>query len=209
MAARRARKPKPHFDKKTGRWIVTNWDGSTVEGSAALNASSAAVATTSRSMEVPSNSESAMPVATNSFGNEMAQTTQQPPRVPFAVVDSVAVDSPASSAGIHEGDLIIQFGNITYYNPSSMQDVAALVPEVAARKGGVDITVLRPRRPQGISEEEVERNDEMGVEATAHVIRKFTIQPRPWGGRGLLGCHIVAYTHTAQAEYQEPVSAEE
>lgn len=67
-----------------------------------------------------------------------------------ALVNDVERDSPAESAGIMEGDVIVQFGGKTIANAGDLQDAVAdskpesKVPVVVIRKGGkktIDVTV--------------------------------------------------------------------
>ncbi|CAE6448492.1 hypothetical protein ACGC1H_005548 [Rhizoctonia solani] len=92
--------------------------------------------------------------------------------VPFARVDGVAPDSPAQQAGLQREDLILAFGGLTAqsFSNSSLQPLAQLVASHENRQIAV----------------KVRRND-------SEITLGFT--PRSgWGGRGMLGCHIVPYT---------------
>jgi len=119
--------------------------------------------------------------------------------VPFAVIDAVAPSSPASEAGLCDGDLITRFGHINYTNHHNLKALMDLVPEAAANQQPIEITFLRRRRMS------VEHDLAHSVEAGVRLTREVTIVPRPWSGRGLLGCHIVGYTdEVAEASYEEP-----
>ncbi|KAI0699298.1 hypothetical protein C8T65DRAFT_659838 [Cerioporus squamosus] len=111
-------------------------------------------------------------------------TREQPPATtgsasgtslePFARVDGVAPGSPAASAGLLREDLILSFGPLnksSFPTSSSLQPLAELV--AAQENNEVVIEVLRS-------------NDQRA--------RLVFIPRRGWGGRGLLGCHIVPYT---------------
>lgn len=81
-----------------------------------------------------------------------------PPRSPFALVDSVALGSPASEAGLAVGDWVVSLGG-------------------CAQLGGLQAVV----------------HD--GSELVVEVLRdgralSLRLTPRPWAGRGLLGCHL-------------------
>ncbi|CAE6421787.1 unnamed protein product [Rhizoctonia solani] len=92
--------------------------------------------------------------------------------VPFARVDGVAPNSPAQQAGLQREDLILAFGGLTApsFSNSSLQPLAQLVASHENRQIAV----------------KVRRND-------SEITLGFT--PRSgWGGRGMLGCHIVPYT---------------
>ncbi|OSD07276.1 hypothetical protein PYCCODRAFT_1442045 [Trametes coccinea BRFM310] len=86
---------------------------------------------------------------------------------PFARVDGVAPGSPAASAGLLREDLVLSFGPLTKssFTGSSLQPLAELVA----------------------AQENVLRSEDRRVKLTF-------IPRRGWGGRGLLGCHIVPYT---------------
>ncbi|KIM63334.1 hypothetical protein SCLCIDRAFT_752446 [Scleroderma citrinum Foug A] len=91
---------------------------------------------------------------------------------PFARVDSVAPGSPAAESGLHREDLIIKSGHLirSSFTEAALQPLAELVTGSENRE--LPVQVLR-------GEERVTLN--------------FT--PRKgWGGRGMLGCHIVPYS---------------
>ncbi|KAG8857956.1 putative 26S proteasome regulatory subunit [Tulasnella sp. 330] len=91
---------------------------------------------------------------------------------PFARVDGVMPGSPAADAGLVREDLIIQFGTLTYDQMAGgLQPLAQLVGSHENRP-----MVIRIRR----------RNADGGSSD-----RDLTFTPQKWGGRGLLGCHIV------------------
>ncbi|KAL1682367.1 hypothetical protein EV122DRAFT_259647 [Schizophyllum commune] len=87
----------------------------------------------------------------------------------FAKVNAVAPGSPAADAGLQKDDLIVKFGHLTHKSLTggSLQPIAELVN--ANENRHVVIKLLR-------SGETVFAN----------------LYPRQgWGGRGMLGCHIV------------------
>jgi len=91
---------------------------------------------------------------------------------PFARVDGVAPGSPAAHAGLRREDLIIKFGHLTTasFSASSLEPLAELVGRNENRE--LLLQVLRDGQ---------------------ELLLQFT--PRKgWGGRGLLGCHIVPYS---------------
>ncbi|KAI0917250.1 hypothetical protein AcW1_007507 [Taiwanofungus camphoratus] len=92
---------------------------------------------------------------------------------PFAKVNGVAPGSPAAAAGLMRDDLVVSFGSLTRasFSSTSLQPLADLVAAQENRE--ISVQILRP------------------PEET--ITLRFT--PRSgWGGRGLLGCHIVPYT---------------
>ncbi|ORY07970.1 hypothetical protein K493DRAFT_403534 [Basidiobolus meristosporus CBS 931.73] len=101
--------------------------------------------------------------AVNFNGNEGA----------FAIVNAIAPDSPAQLAGLEKGDKIIRFGDITNANHENLQAVGRLV----ASSEGKTLILL------------IERNDK--VDETPTTITMKLTPKSGWGGRGLLGCHIL------------------
>ncbi|KAI9216670.1 hypothetical protein BC828DRAFT_393093 [Blastocladiella britannica] len=88
--------------------------------------------------------------------------------VPFARVNAVAPDSPASSAGLLRDDQIFLFGSLDAGNHDGLK---ALVPLVAAHENqSIRIRILR-------------RGSETPLD--------LNLTPSKWSGRGLLGCHLV------------------
>jgi len=114
------------------------------------------------------------------------QDSNGDPKQPFARVDAVAKDSPAQSAGIKEEDLIVTFGPLHADNHDHLKVIAELVTEAAAEQKNIDICILR--RVQRSDNNDTTTNNQDKWE-TVHL----TINPRPWNGRGFLGCHIVPY----------------
>ncbi|KXN88067.1 26S proteasome non-ATPase regulatory subunit 9 [Leucoagaricus sp. SymC.cos] len=106
-----------------------------------------------------------------SASEEEAQVEEQ--LVPFARVDDVAPGSPAVEAGVQREDLILKFGNLvkaSFNPPSSLSPLAGLVSQNENKH-----IIIRVRR---------------GGEQ-----KYLTLTPRQgWGGRGMLGCHIVPYS---------------
>ncbi|PRQ76286.1 hypothetical protein AAT19DRAFT_13308 [Rhodotorula toruloides] len=89
---------------------------------------------------------------------------------PFAKVDAVAPGSPADAAGLKRNDLLLALESVVASNHDNLRAVATLV----GRWEGVALSVT------------VRRGGEM---------MRLSLTPRGgWGGRGLLGCHIVPYT---------------
>ncbi|CAI7661342.1 hypothetical protein PCG10_004686 [Penicillium crustosum] len=93
---------------------------------------------------------------------------------PFAKVNSVVSGSPADQAGLKVGDAIRSFGNINWLNHERLSKVAQVVQENEGRAVSVKVS----------------RKDEGNTDTTT----EFDLQLTPrqnWGGRGLLGCHLV------------------
>lgn len=179
--ARSAAKPKPKFDAVTGKWVVMNWDG-TVAGIpngdqrnfASMNRSISAL--TGETDEDEASGAALTSDSMRSLGTTDAEplpTTNDEDSIPFCRVNSVALESPAHRAGLKEEDLILRFGPLDA--TSHLKAIAELVPQKAASQEAIPLLILR-------------RTGENQWE-------RLTLQlnPRPWSGRGLLGCHILPY----------------
>ncbi|KAM0446900.1 hypothetical protein ACHAO4_009051 [Trichoderma viride] len=91
---------------------------------------------------------------------------------PFAKVNSVAPNSPAQQAGLQAGDEIRNFGYVNRSNHDGLKKVAECVQ---GNEGGN--VFIKVSRPDGVA-----RRQEL----------RLTLTPRKdWGGRGMLGCHIL------------------
>ena len=187
---RLAPKPKPKFDPKTGKWAVSNWDG-TVAGVEHGE---------DRRFERIGTADDVLPGEAGAAGDggadvggaapSMSTTAaeqQQQPLVPFALVDGVSSDSPAAEAGLMEGDLLLRFGPVHHLNHRDLRAVLELVPTAAANQDEIAITLLRREQPS------VEPGWTHAAETAVRRRMVVNIRPRPWAGRGLLGCHIKAY----------------
>ncbi|KAJ5733583.1 hypothetical protein N7493_002369 [Penicillium malachiteum] len=92
---------------------------------------------------------------------------------PFAKVNSVEVGSPADQAGLKTGDAIRNFGTAHWLNHARLSKVA----EVVQQSEGRPVLVKVSRKEEGGSQ-----TTELDLQLTPR---------RNWGGRGLLGCHLV------------------
>ncbi|CAI6339688.1 unnamed protein product [Periconia digitata] len=92
---------------------------------------------------------------------------------PFAKVNSVVAGSPAGSAGLRVGDTITKFGWVDWTN----HDKLARLTQVVSQNEGLPITikVLRPSDSGG----------------PAEAVETQLTPQRNWGGRGMLGCHLL------------------
>jgi 26S proteasome non-ATPase regulatory subunit 9 len=174
LKARSAVKPKPKFDPITGKWVVMNWDGSVAGisggGGRDFKNLSASVSTmTENSASTASNSR------VNSLSTSLRETRVSENTIPFARVNAVADDSPAEEAGLKKEDLIFKFANLNYENHNNLKAIASLVPDVATRQDSIQISVKR----------------RVNLQSQEWDIFQLTLKPRPWTGRGLIGCHIV------------------
>lgn len=91
---------------------------------------------------------------------------------PFAKVNSIAGSSPAEAAGLQVGDKVVKFGYVNWANHEKLARVAQVVQANEGRE--IQIRVLRA------DEQAASRNLDL------------VLTPRHnWGGRGMLGCHLL------------------
>ncbi|KAI3397879.1 hypothetical protein diail_10280 [Diaporthe ilicicola] len=91
---------------------------------------------------------------------------------PFAKINTVAPGSPAASAGLQPGDVIRTFGYVESTNHDQLKKVA----ECVQANVGQSVLVKISRPSAAPSQRELQ----------------LTLVPNQgWGGRGLLGCHIL------------------
>ncbi|PYI11637.1 26S proteasome non-ATPase regulatory subunit 9 [Aspergillus sclerotiicarbonarius CBS 121057] len=93
--------------------------------------------------------------------------------MPFAKVNSVVPGSPADQAGLRVGDTIRGFGSANWLNHERLSKVAEIVQQSEGRS-----VVVRVARKEANSPSSVDLSLEL-------------VPRRDWGGRGLLGCHLV------------------
>lgn len=98
--------------------------------------------------------------------NEMREEMRPPTRPPFLQVHGVLPDSPAFISGLRDGDIICQIGSLHKENFSNLGDVADIV-KLSVNKA-VPVKLVRNGTPKTIA-----------------------LKPRPWQGRGVLGCNVV------------------
>jgi len=187
--ARMEKKPKPKFDKKTGKWVVMNWDGSVAgisggERRLFNNLEGAEDETTGADEEQMKGMTERMSL-TEKGESSKENEEKEVALYPFASVESVASGSPAEVGGLRVGDLIIRFGSANMSNNRNLKSIAELVPQAAASNQGIDVIIIRPNEKQITTPCELRL--EKGVTCK--------IYPCPWNGRGLLGCHIIPYHH--------------
>ncbi|XP_061784115.1 26S proteasome non-ATPase regulatory subunit 9 [Nerophis lumbriciformis] len=83
----------------------------------------------------------------------------------FARVNSVIQGSPASEAGLKDGDEVVEFGSVNPGNFQSVYNIASVVQHSEGKP--LRVTVIRGGQKAHIS-----------------------LTPQRWSGRGLLGCNI-------------------
>ncbi|USW49066.1 Putative 26S Proteasome non-ATPase regulatory subunit 9, PDZ superfamily, PDZ domain 6 [Septoria linicola] len=91
---------------------------------------------------------------------------------PFARVNAVVPSSPADQAGMKPGDKVTKFGYVNWTNHERLGKVAQVVQQ--NENHTILVKVLR---------------DDEEMNSQTHDLR--LIPRRDWGGRGLLGCHLV------------------
>ncbi|KAI1004083.1 hypothetical protein K3495_g4124 [Podosphaera aphanis] len=111
----------------------------------------------------------------HSLSSQPAPDNIQPPlTLPFAKVGSVVEHGPADSAGLQSGDLIRSFGFVNASNNDGLKRLS----ECVNGNIGHDISVKVSRPLSGGRIQELD----------------LVLKPsQNWGGRGLLGCHVVPY----------------
>lgn len=127
LEKRKAEKPKPKFDAKTGKWVVMNWDGSVagVEGGEQRSFHELEKATV------------------DEVTNAVSRLATAQPLVPFARINFVSPESPAAKACMEENDLVLNFGGIDHTNHNDLAAIGALVPGVASENGEIELQILR------------------------------------------------------------------
>ncbi len=117
---------------------------------------------------------------------------------PFAKVNTVVDNSPAATAGLKPGDLIRNFGYVNLENHDDLKKVA----ECVQGNEGVWLSQLLPISQPRCNVSRVTRLTASQQNILVKVSRsgggprpqelRLTLTPRrDWGGRGLLGCHIL------------------
>lgn len=102
------------------------------------------------------------------LGDSIAPTLDEP----FARVNSVVPGSPAYTAGLKAGDEIRNFGYVNKANHDGLKKVAECVQ--GNENQNILVKISRPG------------------EATRRQELQLMLTPRQnWGGRGMLGCHIL------------------
>lgn len=135
-----------------------------------------------------------------------AGASDRPPLpVPFAQVDAVHADSPAAAAGLATGDLLVSLGDVSVARLAPAAALAALPATLAAAvdaEQSLPVVVLRtPGRGGGVAgaaPSGVPTAGGGGAAAGAAAaaperpaVVELVLRPGPWGGRGVLGCHVV------------------
>eukprot|EP00271_Cylindrocystis_brebissonii_P013525 TRINITY_DN33408_c0_g1_i1.p1 TRINITY_DN33408_c0_g1~~TRINITY_DN33408_c0_g1_i1.p1 ORF type:complete len:286 (+),score=86.21 TRINITY_DN33408_c0_g1_i1:152-1009(+) len=171
------------------------------------NAAGLPTNTPTSSAAPPPPSTSPLPSAKRDFGstsmdaNSSSPLPSPPPASPifsfyprsslpeaFAVIDQLSEGSPAAVDGLELGDLVLRFGSVVA-GPSALQQVAQ---EMQGRSSS---SSSGSSSGGGTSETGGGSNGGSGSSVEVLVMRKgeprsVTVTPRPWDGRGLLGCRL-------------------
>ncbi|KAI0187428.1 26S proteasome non-ATPase regulatory subunit 9 [Xylaria flabelliformis] len=102
------------------------------------------------------------------MGDSIPETLE----APFAKVNSVVANSPAEAAGLKAGDEIRNFGYVNRANHDGLKKVG----ECVQGNEGQRVLVKISRRADS---------------GTRQELQLYLTPQRNWGGRGLLGCHIL------------------
>lgn len=100
-------------------------------------------------------------------------TTPRDNRVAFALVDSVAPESPSAAAGLQVNDRIVAFGAISLRSFSTPADAMSALPGLLSSHENIPVDVIVHR------------------EGSATGTLTLRLTPKRWTGRGLLGCHVI------------------
>ncbi|KKZ63234.1 hypothetical protein EMCG_02439 [[Emmonsia] crescens] len=134
------------------------------------NTSCPPTSTTTTSMSTPASD--LQPITSPAIEEPTSSSQVGIIETPFAKINSVVEGSPAAQAGIKVGDMIRSVGHVNWMNHENLTKVA----EVVQRNEGNTVLVKLVRR------------DESGE---GRDLSLRLIPRRNWGGRGLLGCHLV------------------
>jgi 26S proteasome regulatory subunit N4 len=110
----------------------------------------------------------------NAPSSNIVPIFEEEPSPPFAKVNTVEPDSPAQEAGLKVGDKIRNVGDVNWMNHERLAKVAQVIQRNEGRT--VLVKILRP----------FANAPEDGVDVTLRLTPR-----RAWGGRGLLGCHLL------------------
>jgi hypothetical protein len=173
--ARKKKKPKPKFDPQTGKWVVSSWDGNVVgvENGHLRRFDSIGKDQEGNIDELEQLAQHMLLDAKSGNNEEEDKTV----RIPFAKIESVLANSPASDARLAVGDEICLFGTVDHSNHRGLKAMGDVVKR--AFSDGTSIRVI-VRRTGTV--ETTGCSDDMGNLMT------LLLTPKQWIGKGLVGC---------------------
>ncbi|CAO1605392.1 putative 26S proteasome regulatory subunit [Xanthoria calcicola] len=135
-----------------------------------------------------------LPALQADSASHTAATSASSLEAPFAKVNSVVAGSPAEDAGLRTGDKIRRFGDVDWINHEKLSKVA----ETVQRNEGVSQSpvlwrTLALTRPDPWEQRSITVTIERSLLPSSNT-EELHLQLTPrrnWGGRGLLGCHIL------------------
>jgi len=108
--------------------------------------------------------------------------------VPFAKVNSIVPGSPADTAGVKVGDKIIRFGTADWMN----HDKLSKVSEVVIQNEGVSPGALFSKHDAKYVQRPIAVIITREAASGTAERKQLVLTPRrDWGGRGMLGCHLL------------------
>lgn len=200
---REAPKPKPKYDPVTGKWVVKNWDGSVsgIENGGQrsfdnLDRPPAASSTNDTEQNSSStNATTSVTVPQSTTPDEGVQSSRHldvesiSSYKPFALIDEVSDNSPAKAAGILVDDIIVEFGTLKFENFDGLQVMSEIVSQASLDDTYVKVVVLRGLPIDALFDDAVPRASLSNCSKV-----EIHLRPRPWAGRGLIGCHLKRYS---------------
>lgn len=139
----------------------------------ATKGGSVAVQTLEKEPQGPGPTTSRQPMAATSAPAAATAATAAAPvvaaaAVPFALIDQVSEQSPASRAGLRVGDRLIRMGDVE-------------ADDIATQGMSVLAGVVRNHEGRPLAVAVLSDNGE---------VRNLRLTPATWEGQGLLGCHL-------------------
>lgn len=113
---------------------------------------------------------------------------------PFAKVNTVVDNSPAATAGLKPGDLIRNFGYVNFQNHDNLSKVAECVQgNEGVGSLTVNLSAGDPYLTYHVKQNVLVKVCRItgGAGGSAQELHLTLTPRRDWGGRGLLGCHIL------------------